>query len=130
MTDHKYTDEDVIKGLECCVEAEYCATCPSTDFCKGMDSLMENALSLIKRQKIKIEGLESNLKFVRGTNRRLIENESVIRTEAIKEFAERFKKIDVETFAEYDKWGLTYVSEEQIHNAINSLVKEMTEEQK
>ena len=49
------------------------------------------------------------------------------RAEAIKEFAERFKEIDVETFEEYDKWGLTYVSEEQIHNAINTLVKEMTE---
>lgn len=50
---------DALKYAERAVEAEYCATCPSTDFCKGMDSLMVNALALINRQKKEIERLNA-----------------------------------------------------------------------
>jgi hypothetical protein len=44
----KLNREQIIKALECCIEVEYCATCPATDYCKGVDNLTENALSLIK----------------------------------------------------------------------------------
>lgn len=44
----KYNREQIVKALECCTEQEYCATCPATDYCKGMDSLIEDAATLIK----------------------------------------------------------------------------------
>lgn len=39
--------EQIIKALECCLEENYCATCPAIDYCGGVDNLTEKALSLI-----------------------------------------------------------------------------------
>ena len=40
--------EQIIKALECCLESEYCATCPATDYCSNIDDLMGKAFDLIK----------------------------------------------------------------------------------
>lgn len=40
--------EQIIKALECCTEQEYCVTCPYAIECVGMESLILDALSLIK----------------------------------------------------------------------------------
>ena len=157
MTDHKFTDEEVIRGLECCAEAEYCATCPSTDFCKGMDSLMENALSLIKRQNAEIERLRenNNLLIVAGQewqkryetansklNSVLVEKYPYIddviadaKSEAIKEFAENLTQDIKSHRLEMNMNGLKgthrtdEITYETIIEYIDNLVKEMTEVQ-
>lgn len=40
--------DKVIKALEFCAEHEYCVSCPCDNECIGMESLMLDALSLIK----------------------------------------------------------------------------------
>lgn len=151
MTDHKFTDEDVIKALECCgTDEQPCSMCPLWQICgDGRMTSTHFALSLINRQKADIESLkianekmysankeqeaeierlESNLKFVRGTVKRLQEYDEErdirlhsrltekARAEAIKEFAERLK----EGHNQCD-------GEEDVPWLIDKLVKEMTE---
>lgn len=64
MTDHKFTDDDVIKALEICVKLDFslneCKECPYKGECGTKDGNMPaDALALIKRQKAEIERLES-----------------------------------------------------------------------
>jgi hypothetical protein len=145
MTDHKFTVDEIIKALECCAEAEYCATCHATDSCKGMDSLMENALALINRQKAQIDELKVELDAMRGaansykmhyeeTERKykiavaereanvegFIETLKTIKSEAIKEFAERLK-------SDFGRIPQHQFTRSQIEWSINTLVEEMTE---
>ena len=60
MTEHKFTDEEIIKALECCssAECEKCEYVPQGDCYQGSlacnDDLMRSALDLIKRQKAEI----------------------------------------------------------------------------
>ena len=66
MTERKYTDEEVIKALECCSKP-YCNNndCPlhehtiNTKDC--ITKLSTNALDLINRQKAEIEELEAEI---------------------------------------------------------------------
>jgi hypothetical protein len=127
MTDHKFTDDEIIHSLKVCSNDGDCSEClinphkGNYGYCTSL--AIKAALDLINRQKVKIEGLESNLKFVRGTNRRLIENESVVRAEAIKEFAERLKS-DLGRIPQHQ------FTRSQVEWSINTFVKEMTEENK
>lgn len=53
MTDHKYTDEEVIKALECCVGGGDCENCPrwSEQWTTGTCAdFLPSVLDLIKRQ--------------------------------------------------------------------------------
>lgn len=82
MTEHKFTDEEIIKALELCFAlkgtSETCAKCPYHSFgklCKVERD--KDALDLINRQKEEIEIIK--------------ETTAEIRYEAVKEFAERLK---------------------------------------
>mgnify|MGYP003402922840 CR=1 FL=1 len=133
------TDNEIIRALDICGHLESCADCQFGDL-EGIDKCMHtlylNALDQIKRQKAHIETLESNLKFVRGTATRLIdENERLtkaignyeaclvsvekIKANAIKEFAEKLK---AEGFAHKNFGNLVQFED------IDALVKETTEE--
>lgn len=128
MSDRKFTDDEVIKALECCIKAETwgdceALRCPASTkqgcyFYLRTDDDYENtiyvemfkdALDLINRQKAEIERLRYNLEAVL--------EERADHTEAIKEFAD--KVIDLI----YEADDINAVSEWQIRN----LVKEMTE---
>ena len=65
MTDNKYTDEDIIKALECCADSKnyQCNKCPLYADCEKA-SIAENALDLINRQKAEIERLKECPKCV------------------------------------------------------------------
>ncbi len=56
MTDKKFTDEEIIKALECHVEAEDCESCEMFGNCEEI-VLTERVLDLINRQKAEIEKL-------------------------------------------------------------------------
>lgn len=108
MTDKKFTDEEIIKALECCIKSETLEDCLKSKcpFSKECD--------LINRQKAEYENLDTKLKAMRGAaNSYKAENERLneiiknchkeilqkcdscnnrIKTEAYKEFAERLKK--------------------------------------
>ena len=53
MTEREYTDEEVIKALECCIN-DNCDNCPDT-FGNCEHNAMRNALDLINRQKAEID---------------------------------------------------------------------------
>lgn len=58
MSDHKFTDEEVIKGLECC-STYSCDGCPYRKYATDCVILLpQNALDLVKRQKAEIEQLK------------------------------------------------------------------------
>ena len=94
MTDHKFEDEKVKNALRCCAQPDpICKECPYYDpYLKYpcADQLKWAALNVIDRQKAEIERLNAQK---RGYSI------------AIKEFAERFKKIDVETFENMTNGG-------------------------
>lgn len=114
MTDHKFTDEEVIKALECCSQSgdltksqnKVCSPCPYADRgdCTGL--LKANALALINRQNNalgreiynslkadeKIEHLKIELDAMRGSANSYKMHYENARAEAIKEFAEKLKE--------------------------------------
>jgi polyhydroxyalkanoate synthesis regulator phasin len=109
MTDHKFTDEDIVKVLECCQNAN-CFGCP---FDGEMDCVHKSAqviLDLINRQNAEIE--EQDQAIIKSLKRM-----GEIRAEAIKEFADELEHrlIDGGIFPAFVK------------NQIDCLVKEMTE---
>lgn len=60
MTDHKFTDDEIIKALECCTNDE-CDECPYQDDSPCKEYLNYAALALINRQKAEIESLQGAL---------------------------------------------------------------------
>ena len=169
MTDHKFTDDDVIKALQCLSGAEiFCRECAFGRLedhgfaCKK--NVANAALALINRQKAEIESLnavhadmieslrlaaEANkdmtaeLQALRGAansykmhyetaikelatdNTNLfVEAMDKIKTEAIKEFAERLKA-NMSNIARMEYGGNTYFCVG--YDLIDTLVKEITE---
>ena len=104
------TDNEIIKALECCLKDD-CENCPY--FANGLfecgEHFYEDVLDLINRQKAEIERLEAKCENTQvGYNIARAETEEYkainkslkadrpflianARTEAVKEFAERFK---------------------------------------
>lgn len=58
MTDQKFTDDDVIKALECCFGHELCDKCPYEELVDCVRQKEQNAIDLINRQKVEIESLK------------------------------------------------------------------------
>lgn len=145
MTEHKFTDEEVIKALECCCSTSVvnCNKCTYAkpaidDYCANI--LMRDALDLINRQKAEIANLinavdNSTKEFLKlhdeyqeqkAEIERLEKHNTEYarkhyqdgRVEAIKEFAERLKEKLI-------KGGIYPVL---VKNSIDDLVKELTEE--
>lgn len=144
MTDHKFTDDDVIKGFELCFTPkgtkDTCTKCPFHEF--GALCKVERdraALDLIKRQKnalereiynglkadeeieylkAEIERLNGDLIVERTRRKNAVDAYHEAKSEAIKEFAERLKSHLI---------IYTYIN---LNDAIDTLVKEMTEENK
>lgn len=103
MTDKKFTDEEIIKVLECCAYNDGCKGCKYSKQCDGASYLID-ALDLINRQKSEIERLKSanNEKFrqwdMLAEKKKqhcadlYEEAKDILKAEAYKEFAERLKK--------------------------------------
>lgn len=92
MTEHKYTDEEVIKALECCINSTHYGDCIKNkcpligeEGCMvWLENLYPHALDLIKRQNAEIERLKN------GWRADVILTEQA-KAEAIKEFAGKLK---------------------------------------
>ena len=96
------SDEEVKKALECCLVGE-CESCPISKFSYCYEILKDEAMSLINRQQAEIERLNSlyvslgtdslgndadvKLKYIYDLETKL----EAIKSEAIKEFAERLE---------------------------------------
>lgn len=134
MTDHKFTDEDIIKALECCKKTGYnfeeCKQCPYGGNCyEGDVNFLQDIVDLINRQRAEIERLTvlAELGNVRANDYRAMRDKAKnARAEAIKEFAERLKEKH-RRITDYDEAGFgcqIFIVEEDY---IDRLVKEMTE---
>ena len=141
------TDNEIIKFMQCvvgndanCSECEYQKVLPFPS-CRMMCA--KNALDLINRQKAEIERLEKEIKDKeRAYNdefcsrkewqtkcRELLKEKQIIKSEAIKDFAERLKRTitnAIDTYYNLNGGGY-YLAEDTIDD-IDILVKEMTEE--
>ena len=102
------TDNEIIKALECCSNAEPCANCPYQKQCDETD-LAEIALDLINRQQAEIERLQKSIELMKGSKCvysydgetleyctcspcPVSKTKDQIKAEAVKEFAERLIK--------------------------------------
>lgn len=102
-------DNDIIKALECCKQncLSKCLDCPAGkvyEFCS--QKIINDALNLVKRQKEEIEKLQ---KRHRLNLLKQLDIAEKIKSEAIKDFAERLKeravwddKGDTKIVYEYD----------------------------
>ena len=139
MTDHKFTDDEVIKALEC-IANEKDVLCAGCEY-KKYDGLAchrigaRNALALINRQKASIQEvitLNSKLEAENAKLQRLLDfyeetsGNKKAKAEAIKEFAEKLKK-KIYPYNGVDKKKYA-INAYAVEKTIEGLVKEMTEE--
>ena len=138
----KFTDEQIIKALECCIAQENfeeisCEICPYERVCDCKEIVLQNALDLINRQKAEIENLkqiidEEDREILKLQKRIVFWREDLnyqpekIKSEAIKEFAEKVKEEIRFDDCEYDCADCNYGCRKTML-AIDNLVKEMTE---
>ena len=126
------TDEQIIKAYERCFTLGFdestCYECPFyTATAKCTEDLRDSVLNLINRQRAEIEELKTDIERLENQNTLLLKKKckdintarKIIKSEAIKEFAEKLKK------RFYLSAGRCVVDVYHIDN----LVKEMTEEQ-
>ena len=100
MTDKKFTDEEIIKALECCTKAvsgvRKCEKCPLYTKFQCLYAIKVYALDLINRQKAENERLQKEVNLVSIQFQDLQERIDEVKTEAYKEFAEKLKRhIDI-----------------------------------
>lgn len=137
------TDNEIIKALECCIEDEDCAHCPSIKempYCSN--DIIVGALNLIKRQQAEIERLNSandknfsqwNI-LAEKTKQHYAdlynEAKDILKSEAVKEFGDRLKnKIKIECNP-YCKPTSDYGTGIAIMRYIDNLVKEKMDNEK
>ena len=134
MTDHKFTDDEIIHSLKVCSNDGDCSECKinphkgNYGYCTSL--AIKAALDLINRQKAEIERLyivlEENQKATKHWKdiaHRETGYVKAAKAEAIKEFAERLKSSKIKPEFPWDDFFVT-------EDTIDTLVKEMTEEQK
>lgn len=154
------TDEQIIKALECCAtdKTDDCFRCPYDKMVYNpgygwcADRCREDALNLINRKKAEIESLkqiidEQDKEIIRLQKRIIFWREDLnyqpekIKSEAIKEFAERLKsKLNDLEFrtkthrktvpTKFCDDNVNWVLHECVPRDIDNLVKEMTEVRK
>ena len=123
MTDKKFTDEEIIRALECCYlpTGDCEKDCPMYNIKNCNDTLMAGYVKdLINRQKAEIERLEKTYKADQQLISALNKSYNLAKAEAYKEFAEKLKETSV-LRAGCVPWY-------DIHAAIDYLLKEMVGE--
>ena len=137
----EFTDEQIIKALECCIAQENCEeisceNCPCDRVYNCKETMLQNALEVFNRQASENERLALELDISKALHKeavaernfychQMIRFESMFKTaksEAIKEFAERLK--------EKLQWDVEFDNKLVFESDIDNLVKEMTEGQK
>lgn len=129
------TDNEIIKALECCVYDDYAKChydCPYKTNCRH---LSKDAIDIINRQRAEIEQLKFEIAKLlpEGCSYAIqveVSNklESQIKSEAVKEFAEKLKnKIKTECNP-YGKPTFDYDTSLAIMRYIDNLVKEIVGE--
>ena len=121
------TDNEIIKALECCktpLSENTCVKCAFYKTGRCSINMLNATLDLINRQKATIERLQKNID---GLNIFTKNHITVIRLQAIKEFADRLKEeIRCEDDCRYHCYDCCYECKDYVI-AVDTLVKSMTE---
>ena len=138
MTDHNFTDDEIIKAMKHCdlEEKGLCKDCPLRDYGSCTEIICKYSLALINRQKVEIESLEKVLYELKmeaemvykqrdAQKNRADSIAKFARAKAIKEFADRLVAI-YENDKIYDRPNAHTLVVTVFRN-IDTLVKEMTE---
>ena len=124
------TEEQLIKCLEYKTKTgcELCDLKPDS-YCQTCNvGLMKQALDLIKRQKAEIERLQNAYKQCAWERDTFLEQLKTAKSEAIKEFAEKFKKKAGSIVTSCQGYEIYETKKYQISAVdYDNLVKEMTE---
>ena len=126
------TDEQIIKAVGICRTQDSCRGCPyhELDIAGCVFELMKDVFDLINRQKAEIEKLKRGVTFTftiedfESIKETIISNiDNKIKSEAIKEFAERLKRYSFVDNLSLNGKETVYVAD------IDNIIKEMTEVQ-
>lgn len=98
-------DNDIIKALECCSDAEYqCNKCAFYGKCYG-GMVCEEALALINRQNEQIDTLNKEKDYLNSIIYDFVEQVPYYETNAIKKFAAKVNEMSLHTLDdEYMIW--------------------------
>lgn len=126
------TDNEIIKALECCAKSS-CKNCPENcGSAMCLKNLVIDSLDLINRQNAEIERVEKELMKCKIEKELLHQTINQIKSEAIKEFAEKLEYFvlneDIEVVEPKCKDYESYINganqfRHQIKNGINNLIK-------
>ena len=91
MNDKKFTDEEIVKALRCCVEVRNCGECPVKDepVSECLIITCTNAANIIEHQKAEIEELKKYVSVSRDAYISIQDKYGYAKAEAYKEFADR-----------------------------------------
>lgn len=131
----KMADNEIIKALECCIDCD-CKNCPcqtEDGHCLGIDEVV--ILDLINRQKAEIDELKAtneDYKHVDAILHSAIDILTAkIKSDAINEFALKLisgiHKLEKHSCEIAYKVHKSVYLVDDVHNTIDSIVKEMTE---
>ena len=130
MTDKKLTDEEIIKGLECCKD---CSINLNFEIVQKIEDKNKETLELIdiiNRQNAEIERLKKDVSVARDAYISIQDRYKHTKAESYKEFAERLKnKIKTECNP-YGKPTYDYDTSISIMNYMDNLLKEMVGERR
>lgn len=120
------TDEQIIEALEWCAYLDDCVNCP---YYKKDCNCATIALDIIYRQKAEIEKLgNQNTILLKSKCKKINAATKVIKSEAVKEFAERLKEeLRFNENCNFNCYDCFYKCKDYIP-AIDKLVKEIMED--
>lgn len=134
MIDKKYTDKDIISSLEVIATTCNCNECKIRSgkwgTCNCSETTANAALDLINHQKAEIERLKNEIQTTKDAYIMLQTKNEIIKSEAVKEFAERLKnKIKTECNP-YGNPTFDYDTSIAIMRYIDNLAKEIVDNEK
>lgn len=140
MINKRYTDEEILKALECCLcDNLECLQCDNKELCKiERDELAVKTLGLINRKMEEIDRLKAEIERIQKARLKqaqflaeqkaqkyeLMKKLSQAKAEACKEFAEKLKKKCYEDFEETDEMLAPYVTEDNIDEVLKEMISE------
>lgn len=129
MTNKRYTDEEIVKALECCLcDNSECLQCQNKEVCKiECDELATKILDLITRKILEIERLQKEVNLVSIQFQDLQDRTDEIKAKAYKEFADMVKK-NIKEVWNYDNGTCSCVL--VLTKDIDKILKEMVGEEK
>lgn len=128
MTDKKFTDEEIIKALECHINAEDCVGCEMFGQCDEI-ILTKLVLDFINRQKAEIEELKNYVNRCKSGEEYWVKCLLEKPNEAVKDFAKKLKEeIRLEDDCDYNCRECCYECNDYVI-AIDNLLKEMVGEE-